>query len=172
MWSDTSEGKARPRSTRSLVTDCLLLLAWVGDVDVLTTKVSDTRAKASKEQLKFNEPHPPAKNALDAFSRVIRKTKEEIVKSRRHWDVHEPKMWSRASQLSDKELTSFDLERDLVLVSSAATTYGTIILGKIRIPGIRDVHGEGFVHVRCVVHSAYLVRKVRVGISPALLAVI
>lgn len=85
---------------------------------------------------------------MEAFSRVVGTIKEEIVKSRRDWDKHEPRMWSRASQLSDRELTKFNLDEDLVLVSSAATTYGTIVLGKIRIPGINDDQGEGFVHVR------------------------
>lgn len=122
---------------------------------------SDTPVKASKEQLNFNKPHPPAENALRAFSGVIHKTKEEIVKSRRHWDTHEPKMWSRASRLSEEKLTSFSLERDLVLVSSAATTYGTIVLGKIRIPGINDDKGEGFVHVRYVMWNAHAIRKAR-----------
>lgn len=109
---------------------------------------SDAWVEASKEQLKFNGPHPPAENALEAFSRVVGTIKEEIVKSRRDWNKHEPRMWSRASQLSDRELTNFSLGEDLVLVSSAATTYGTIILGKIRIPGIKDDQGEGFIHVR------------------------
>ncbi len=36
--------------------------------------------------------------------------KFEILKSRRHWDQHEPKMWSKASGLSDDELTGFKLE--------------------------------------------------------------
>ena len=85
---------------------------------------------------------------MEAFSGAVHTIKLEIIKSRRHWDAHEPKMWSRASQLSDTELTNFSLYKDLILVSSAATTYGTVILGKIRIPGIKDDQGEGFVHVR------------------------
>ncbi|KAF9653193.1 hypothetical protein BDM02DRAFT_3153386 [Thelephora ganbajun] len=104
--------------------------------------------RASEEQLNFNDPHPPRENALDAFSEVVTTIKQEMIKSRRHWDAHEPRMWSRAAHLSDKELTSFHLHKDIVLVSSAATAYGTIILGKIRIPGIDDDQGEGFVHVR------------------------
>ena len=109
---------------------------------------SDACVKASKEQLNFNIPHPPAENSLDAFSRVVHTIKQEILKSRHHWDTHEPRMWSRASGPSNEELTSFSLDKDLVLVSSAATTYGTIILGKIRIPRINDDQGGGFVHVR------------------------
>lgn len=57
-------------------------------------------------------------------------------------------MWSRAAGLSDHELTSFKIEEDLVLVRSAPVSYGTIILGKIRIPAVKDEEGEGFVHVR------------------------
>ena len=84
--------------------------------------------------------------------------KKEIIESRHHWNQHEPRMWSRAAHLSDHELASFSLRKDLVLVSSAATTYGTIILGKIRIPGINDDQGEGFVHVRYVVYGVYTIR--------------
>lgn len=75
-------------------------------------------------------------------------------------------MWARASGISDKDLVTFTLEvviiypsylnhelkcrqDDLVLVSSASTSYGTILLGKIRLPSVTDEeHGEGFVHVR------------------------
>ena len=59
-------------------------------------------------------------------------------------------MWSRVSSLSDSELVGFDLSSDLIQVRSAPTSYGTIILGKIRIPAVNDDLGEGFVHVRCV----------------------
>jgi hypothetical protein len=99
--------------------------------------------------LNFNKPHSPAKNALEAFSTVVGRIKQEIIRSRRHWDAHEPRMWKRAAHLSDQELTDFNLDKDLVLVSSAATTYGTIVLGKIRISAINDDLGEGFIHVRC-----------------------
>jgi len=57
-------------------------------------------------------------------------------------------MWSRAAHLSDAELTSFNIEDDLVEIRSVPTSYGVIILGKIRIPAINDEKGEGFVHVR------------------------
>lgn len=59
-------------------------------------------------------------------------------------------MWSRAAGLSDEELVGFDIEKDLVQIRSGATSYGTIIFGKIRIPAINDDEGEGFVHVRFV----------------------
>ena len=38
---------------------------------------------------------------------------------------------------------------------SAPTTYGTIILGKIRIPAVKDDEGEGFIHVRCVLFERF-----------------
>jgi hypothetical protein len=79
-------------------------------------------------------------------------------------------MWSRARGLSDEELTGFTFTKerskydsatnssrgdggDLVLVNNAATSYGEIILGKIRIPAISD----GYIHVRYV-KSSYFVR--------------
>ena len=58
-------------------------------------------------------------------------------------------MFRRADGLSDKELADFDIEKDLMLVRSGATAYGTIVFGKIRIPAIKE-GGEGYIHVRCV----------------------
>ncbi|KAF8894061.1 hypothetical protein BD779DRAFT_974092 [Infundibulicybe gibba] len=103
---------------------------------------------ASVENIQLNAPHPPRENAIKAFGAVLPTIKSEIIKSRRNWDKHEPKMWLRASNLSDEVLVSFQLEDDLVMVRSAPTSYGTIIFGKIRIPAIKDEHGEGFIHVR------------------------
>jgi hypothetical protein len=119
--------------------------------------------EASEEQLHFNAPHPPHENALEVFSRVLDTIKHEITKSRHHWDRHEPRMWSRAAHLSDHDLTHFKLDGDLVLVSSALSTYGTIILGKIRIPAIKDNQGEGFIHVRYAAHNNFPTRKARNG---------
>ncbi|KAI0690546.1 hypothetical protein BC835DRAFT_1364310 [Cytidiella melzeri] len=103
---------------------------------------------ASSEELTFNAPHAPHPNAIEAFNVVLHTIKSEIVKSRHHWDQHEPKMWSRAAGLSDHDLTHFTVEHDLVECRSAPTSYGNIILGKIRIPAVKDEEGEGFVHVR------------------------
>lgn len=111
---------------------------------------------ASEEVLNFNPPHAPHQNAIEAFNVILPTIKSEIIKSRHHWDKHEPKMWSRAAGLSDHELTAFTIEEDLVEVRSAATSYGNIILGKIRIPAVKDAEGEGFVHVRYVVHFAMI----------------
>lgn len=59
-------------------------------------------------------------------------------------------MWSRAAGLSDAQLTHFTIEHDLVQVCSGVVSYGTIILGKIKIPAVKDELGSGYVHVRCV----------------------
>lgn len=123
----------------------------------------EPRVEASEEQLDFNKPHSPAKNALEVFSTVVAKIKHEMIKSRHDWDKHEPKMWSRAAHLSDHDLTHFNLNEDLVLVSSALSSYGTIILGKIRIPAINDDQGEGFIHVRYVIYDNYPIRRARNG---------
>ncbi|KAK2464268.1 hypothetical protein APHAL10511_003725 [Amanita phalloides] len=103
---------------------------------------------ATAETVNFNKPHPPRPNAVEAFNVVLHTIKAEVIKSRHHWNEHEPRMWSRAARLSDKILTDFKIENDLVLVRSAPTSYGNIILGKIRIPAIKDDMGEGFIHVR------------------------
>ncbi|KAF8348346.1 hypothetical protein F5887DRAFT_643089 [Amanita rubescens] len=103
---------------------------------------------ATAEILDFNNPHTPRENAIEAFNVVLHVIKSEVIKSRHHWNKHEPRMWSRAASLTDHELTDFTIKNDLVLVRSAATSYGTIILGKIRIPAVNDDEGEGFIHVR------------------------
>lgn len=132
--------------------------------------------KASNEEVILNAPHQPHPNSLEAFGHVLHDIKHAIIHSRRDWDKHEPKMWSRASGISDQELVDFTLEvrlkaqrlmsllivpadctiylqKDLVVVRSAPVSYGTVILGKIRIPAIDDDEGEGFIHVRCVATS-------------------
>ncbi|THH21320.1 hypothetical protein EW146_g185 [Bondarzewia mesenterica] len=104
--------------------------------------------RSSAEEVVLNDPHKPHSNAIEAFRTVLHDIKAAIVKSRHDWDKHEPQMWSRVSSLSNAELTTFNLEHDLVLVRSAPTSYGTIILGKIRIPVVQDELGEGYIHVR------------------------
>lgn len=59
-------------------------------------------------------------------------------------------MWARAAGLSSAELGKFDLAQDLVAIRAAPTSYGTVILGKLRLPAVHDEQGEGFVHVRYV----------------------
>ncbi|KAG8213722.1 hypothetical protein J3R82DRAFT_10425 [Butyriboletus roseoflavus] len=110
--------------------------------------LSDTTASA--EEVNLNAPHSPHPNAIEAFNHVLHQIKHEIVQSRHQWDKHEPKMWSRAVGLSDAELTHFAIEQDLVQVCSGLVSYGTIILGKIRIPAVNDALGRGYIHVRCV----------------------
>jgi len=103
---------------------------------------------ATVDQINLNDPHPPHQNAIEAFNVVLPKIKAEIMRSRHHWDNHEPKMWSRATGLTNHQLTDFTMEKDLISVRSGVTSYGTIIFGKVRIPAIHDGEGEGFIHVR------------------------
>jgi len=103
---------------------------------------------ATGEIINLNAPHAPHQNAIEAFTIVLPTIKQEIIKWRHHWDQHEPKMWSRAASISDQDLTNFDPKADLIEVRSAATSYGNIILGKIRIPAVKDEQGDGFIHVR------------------------
>ncbi|KAM5531584.1 hypothetical protein V8D89_014753 [Ganoderma adspersum] len=103
---------------------------------------------ASAEQVDLNAPHPPHENAIEAFISVEHTIKTEILKSRHHWEKHEPRMWSRAEGIPDHELVTFTIHKDLVEIRSGATSYGTIILGKIRLPAVNDAEGEGYIHVR------------------------
>jgi hypothetical protein len=67
--------------------------------------------------LSFSDPSPPKQTGLDAFNAILPTIKSEILKSRKDWDIHEPKMWSRAKDLSDQQLSDFTIEQDLVEVS-------------------------------------------------------
>ena len=106
---------------------------------------------ATAEVVTLNAPHAPPEKAIEAFNVVLHHIKSAVIKSRHHWDVHEPKMWSRASGISDSDLVKFTIEDDLVEVRSGPTSYGVVIFGKIRIPAVDDEEGEGFVHVRFVI---------------------
>ncbi|THH31812.1 hypothetical protein EUX98_g2399 [Antrodiella citrinella] len=103
---------------------------------------------ASEEEIVLTAPHAPHPTAIEAFTVVEHTIKHEILKSRKDWDIHEPKMWSRAASLSDAQLVHFSIAHDLVEVRSAPTSYGTIVLGKLRVPAVNDEEGEGFIHVR------------------------
>jgi len=52
---------------------------------------------------------------------VLPTIKSEIVKSRKHWDKHEPRMWRRAADLTDDQLVAFTIEDDLVEASHPMT---------------------------------------------------
>ncbi|KAG9126977.1 hypothetical protein FRC07_001195 [Ceratobasidium sp. 392] len=93
---------------------------------------------ASSETVTLNAAHPPQGRAIEAFNEVLPKIKLAVISSRHDWDNHEPRMWSRASGLSDPELSGFVIENDLVEVRA--------VIGKIRIPAINDSEGEGFIH--------------------------
>ncbi|KAJ7091160.1 hypothetical protein C8R44DRAFT_817210 [Mycena epipterygia] len=98
---------------------------------------------ATIDQLDLSPPHAPKEHAIEAFEHVEHQIKAAILASRHDWDKHEPKMWSLASQTSDHDLVNFTIKDDLVVVRSAVTSYGPIILGKIRIRAIKlDSSGQ------------------------------
>ncbi|KZP34732.1 hypothetical protein FIBSPDRAFT_1035708 [Athelia psychrophila] len=102
---------------------------------------------ASEEDVKWTDTHKPNANhkAVETFAAVEHTIKHEIKVSRRDWDKHEPKMWSRVQGITDEELVAFNVAGgDLVLIRNGATSYGTILLGKIKIPAVEDA----YVHVR------------------------
>ncbi|KAJ6587147.1 hypothetical protein DFH09DRAFT_1142731 [Mycena vulgaris] len=116
---------------------------------------------ATIDQLDLSPPHAPKGHAIEAFEHVEAEIKAAILASRRDWDKHEPKMWSLASEISDAELVNFTIKDDLVVIRSAVTSYGPIILGKIRIKAIKinssgervpgkaaDDDSSGFIFVR------------------------
>ncbi|KAL1939779.1 hypothetical protein VTO73DRAFT_9479 [Trametes versicolor] len=103
---------------------------------------------ASSEQVELNAPHTPTEKAFEAFEVVQHKIRAEILKSRHDWDIHEPRMWSRAAGISNEDLVNFTIRGDLVECRSGPTSYGTIILGKIKLPAVNDEEGQGYIHVR------------------------
>ncbi|KEP54107.1 hypothetical protein V565_021850 [Rhizoctonia solani 123E] len=116
----------------------------------LTSQPLDSRKFRMADKVPLSEPHPPTSRGIEAFNEVLPKIKQAVVSSRRDWNKHEPRMWARASGLDDNELTGFVIEDDLIEVRAGSTSYGMIVFGKIRIPGIKDEEGEGFIHVRYV----------------------
>lgn len=86
---------------------------------------------ATNEQLIFNEAHPPKENAVEAFKLLEHTLRAEIVRSRHHWDKHEPRMWARAQGLPDAELVAFTIENDLVEVRAAAELLLTLWLAEL-----------------------------------------
>ena len=135
---------------------------------VSTDAEAIARSTASAEQVDLNPPHPPHENAIEAFISVEHTIKTEILKSRHHWEKHEPRMWSRAEGIPDHELVTFTIHKDLVEIRSGVTSYGTIILGKIRLPAVNDAEGEGYIHVRYAViaHSSPpIVLKLYIGFT-------
>ncbi|WAQ86721.1 hypothetical protein PtA15_7A449 [Puccinia triticina] len=96
----------------------------------------------------LNEAHPPNEHGLQLFEKCAATIRHELVKLRRHWDKHEPKMFSRAKSISDQEISRFNVKDDLVLIRSGKTSYGAVVFGKIRLSALMDDEGEGFIHVR------------------------
>lgn len=109
----------------------------------------------------LSDARAPTAEDIAVFESVDKEIKHEIRKSRHHWNKHEPRMWQRASGLTDEQLLEFSLATDLVLVRSGEVAYGKIFFGKIKIPAISDDQGEGFIHVRYVNCVAYKQRMPR-----------
>ncbi|KAJ7072087.1 hypothetical protein C8F01DRAFT_1102503 [Mycena amicta] len=98
---------------------------------------------ATIDQLDLTPEHAPHAHAIEAFEHVEHEIKQAILASRHDWNKHEPKMWSLARETSDQDLVNFTIKDDLVVIRSAVTSYGPIILGKIRIRAIKlDAAGE------------------------------
>ncbi|CEH12236.1 hypothetical protein CBOM_00231 [Ceraceosorus bombacis] len=100
---------------------------------------------ADQEDVQLSEEHAPQERAIDAFTRLEPKIKQELLKSRAHWDAHEPRMYSKVSGVSDEDLSSFSSSKDLVAVRAGAVSYGTIIFGKIR---LAKAGNDAYIHVR------------------------
>ncbi|BGP17850.1 hypothetical protein JCM10213_008352 [Rhodosporidiobolus nylandii] len=94
--------------------------------------------------VELNAPHLPHENSIRAFAQVEDDIKKELTKLRAHWDNHEPRMFEQAKELSDEELTNWDLAEDLEIVRSSSSPYGSIIFGKLRVPALVD----SYLHVR------------------------
>ncbi len=72
---------------------------------------------ASVDQVDLNDMHPVTLRKSSSRRRCT-KSNTKVIKSRIDWDKHEPRMWSRASALSNEELAKFTMDEDLVEVRS------------------------------------------------------
>lgn len=77
--------------------------------------------------LPFDSIHNSRLSSIQAFEQVSDTIKKAIIDSRKHWDSHEPRMWSKAKGIKDDELVNFDIKKDLVLIRAGVTTYGTMV---------------------------------------------
>jgi len=96
----------------------------------------------------LNEPHPPNERGVQLFQNCASTIRNELVKLRHHWDKHEPRMFARAASISDHDLCRFNIPDHLELIRAGKTSYGDVVLGKIRLPALNDAEGNGFIHVR------------------------
>jgi hypothetical protein len=88
---------------------------WLSNSYCLTYCLHDIETTAaSKDELNFNAAHAPKAPALEAFGVVLPKIKAEIVKSRKHWDQHEPRMWARTA-VSPKHIFTFGFQLSICL---------------------------------------------------------
>ncbi|KAG0147308.1 hypothetical protein CROQUDRAFT_722340 [Cronartium quercuum f. sp. fusiforme G11] len=96
----------------------------------------------------LNEPHAPDTRGFELFEHLAPKIQHELIRLRHHWDKHEPRMFSETQGISDHDLANFNVRKDLVLIRSGQTSFGTVVFGKLRIPAFKDKNGQGFIHVR------------------------
>jgi len=88
---------------------------------------------ATKETADLGAVHPPKAESIKAFKEIEHELKHELVKLRHQHDKHEKEYFAAVADLSDADLAGFSAD-DFEAVRVAATAYGLILFGKLRIP--------------------------------------
>lgn len=79
---------------------------------------------ADATSLELTPAHVPSAKAVSAFEKLSSRISQELVRSRKHWDAHEPRMYSRVADIPDAQFAQLG---DLVAVRAGQTAYGTIV---------------------------------------------
>ena len=78
---------------------------------------------ADANSVPLSEPHSPKPATLEAFKTAFHDIKNGFHKARKHWDEHEPEMFSRVKGFTDHELLEgVNVEKDLVQVRIGETS--------------------------------------------------
>lgn len=101
---------------------------------------------ATAETVDLGPPHSPKEESINVFDEIEHELKKHLVHLRHQHDKHEPEYFQAVSHLSDAELASFSAD-DFREVRVAATAYGIILFGRIRLPAMPD-DGPCYVHFR------------------------
>lgn len=101
---------------------------------------------ADDSTIKLLEAHPPKPASLELYAEVEHDLKKALLHSRHDSKKHGLSYWEAAAHLSDADFVGFS-ESDLVLVRPGTVAYGTILLGKVKIPALGEVKNS-YIHFR------------------------
>ncbi|KAK0633326.1 hypothetical protein B0T14DRAFT_419723 [Immersiella caudata] len=101
---------------------------------------------ATADTADLGPPHEPKEESINVFNEIQHELKKHLIHTRHQHDKHEPEYFQAVSHLSDSELASFSAE-DFREVRAAATAYGIILFGRVRLPAMPE-DGPSWIHFR------------------------